>query len=151
MRTLRTEVIEAREEHCAELAAALDDAGRELIREGWDIDPEAGLRWSWAASDREGLCWTVLVDGEVAAMFGCIDRGDGTGFPWLTTAPAMERVKLRFIRQSRAYLDRMLARFPRIEGWAHEENKALIGWLKWAGFTVGAGRLGRFLRCVCQS
>ena len=144
---MRTEVIEAREAHCLELAQNMDEEGRVLIRKGWDVEPYQGLL---AAFRTSSLCWTATVDGAVAAMFGCAGEFGGAGFPWLTTAPLIEKVKLRFIRQSRRYVDLMRRTHSSLGGYVHEDNLPLIGWLRWVGFDVGAGRRGEFLRCVCR-
>ena len=144
---MKVEVIEAKQSHCSDLARNLDDEGRALIWKGWDVDPLQGLT---AAYGMSSLCWTVLIDGKVAAMFGCAGEFGEAGYPWLTTAPDMERIKLRFIRASGRYLDLMKKTHSQLESWVHEDNKPLLGWLKWAGFTVGAGRRGEFLRCVCR-
>ena len=90
---------------------------------------------------------TALVDGSVAGMFGCSGGEGGTGYAWLTTAPDIEKVRLRFIRQSRGYIDRMLQRHGTLISWAHVENRPLLAWLQWSGFRV-EGREGDFLKCV---
>lgn len=142
---VKAEVVDARIEHCSELAQNMDEDGRELIRRGWDVEPEQGLVAAYRTSS---MCWTVMVDGKVAGMFGCAGEFGEIGFPWLTTAPDIEKVKLRFIRHSRRYVDLMRRTHHSLEGYVHEDNKPLIGWLKWVGFDVGAGRRGEFLRCV---
>ena len=142
---VQVEVVAAKEAHCWELAQNMDEEGRELIRKGWDVDPYQGLLAAYRTSS---LCWTALVDGEVAAMFGCAGEFGDSGYPWLTTAPPIDKVKLRFIRQSKRYIDLMRKTHSDLEAYVHEDNKPLIGWLKWAGFDVGAGRRGEFLRCV---
>ena len=82
-------------------------------------------------------------------MFGCSGDEGGTGYAWMTTAPGIEKVRLRFIRQSRQYIDRMLEWHEILASWAHEGNKSLLAWLQWAGFRV-SGKEGEFLKCVCR-
>lgn len=137
-------VVEAERAHCRLLAEALDEEGRNLIRKYWGIEPAEGLERSFEASS---LCWTILVDGNVAGMFGCSGGEDGTGYAWMTTAPDIEKVRLRFIRRSRQYIDRMLQRHGALASWAHAENRPLLAWLQWSGFRV-EGREGDFLKCV---
>lgn len=137
-------VVEAERAHCRLLAEAMDEAGREMIRKYWDIEPAEGLERSFEASS---LCWTILVNGRAAGMFGCSGGEDGTGYAWLTTAPDIEKVRLRFIRRSRGYIDRMLQRHGTLISWAHVENRPLLAWLQWSGFRVEE-REGDFLKCV---
>ena len=141
---IESRVIEAERVHCRLLAEALDEAGGEMIRKYWGIEPAEGLERSFEASS---LCWTILVDGRVAGMFGCSGGEGGTGYAWMTTAPGIEKVRLRFIRQSRGYIDRMLQRHGTLVSWAHVENRPLLAWLQWSGFRV-EGREGDFLKCV---
>ena len=138
---MKTEVITAKLQHCAELAANLDEAGRDLIINNWDIDPEDGITDSFKASP---LCWTILVDNKVAGMFGCTDDGNA----WLTTAPEIEKVKLRFIRQSRPYIKQMAEYCGGgLVSYAHKDNQLLLRWLEWSGFDI-VGDMGGFKICV---
>ena len=137
-------VVEAERAHCRLLAEAMDDEGRNLVRKYWGVEPAEGLERSFEASS---LCWTILVDGRAAGMFGCSGGEGGTGYAWLTTAPDIEKVRLRFIRQSRGYIDRMLQRHGTLISWAHVENRPLLAWLQWSGFRVEE-REGDFLKCV---
>ena len=141
---IEPQVVEAERVHCRLLAEALDDEGRNLVRKYWGVEPAEGLERSFEASS---LCWTILVDGRVAGMFGCSGGEDGTGYAWMTTAPDVEKVRLRFIRQSRGYIDRMLQRHGTLVSYAHVENRPLLAWLQWSGFRV-EGREGDFLKCV---
>jgi len=141
---MKTEVIPARSEHCPMLAANMDEDGREFIRKYYEVEAEQGLSDALAAST---LCWTILIDGEAAGMFGCTERGQ----VWLTTAPAIERAKLRFIRQSRSYLAQMLGQCGgSLYATVHKGNKLLMGWLMWSGFEI-KGEVGDFWLCVFQS
>ena len=141
---IEPQVVEAERVHCRLLAETLDEAEREMIRKCWGIEPAEGLDRSFEASS---LCWTILIDGRVAGMFGCSGGEGGTGCAWLTTAPDIEKVRLRFIRQSRGYIDRMLQRHGTLVSYAHVENRPLLAWLQWSGFRV-EGREGDFLKCV---
>ena len=135
---MKTEVITAKLQHCAELAANLDEAGRDLIINNWDVAPEDGITDSFKASP---LCWTILVDNKVAGMFGCTDDGNA----WLTTAPEIEKVKLRFVRQSRPYIKQMAEYCGGgLVSYAHKDNQLLLRWLEWSGFDI----IGRMIVTV---
>ena len=60
----------------------------------------------------------------------------GVGSPWLVTAPEIERVKLRFIRQSRGYVREMLERYPILSAYVYRGNRPLIGWMRWMEFEL---------------
>ena len=144
---MRTEVIPAEAEHCRLLAEAINGAedypwGRDFILEHWDVEPEQGLEDSL---ERSPLCWSILVDGELAGMFGCMEDGQA----WITTGPAIDRVKLRFIRQSKPYIEKMAERFGKVYACAHSDNAPLIHWLRWTGFEY-AGQEGVFEIWVYQ-
>lgn len=140
---MTTEVIDAELKHCSELANNLDEAGRDLLIKYWDIDPEAGIIDSFQLSP---LCWTILLDGKVIGIFGCTEEGNA----WLTTAPDIEKVKLRFIRQSRPYIKQMAEYCGGgLVSYAHKDNQLLLKWLEWSGFDV-VGRLGDFNICVLR-
>lgn len=141
---MTTDVVGALPRHCRALVEAMDEAGKDLIRQGWDVEPLEGLMSAFIASS---LCWTIKIDGEVAGMFGCAGEPGGVGYPWLTTAPAIEKARLRFIRQSGRYIDEMRTRFTTLMSWCHKDNAPLLAWLKWSGFEV-EGRTGEFLKCV---
>lgn len=144
---IEPQVVEAKRAHCRLLADAMDDEGRTLIRKYWGVEPAEGLEQAYESS---ALCWTILVDGNVAGMFGCSGDAGGTGCAWLTTAPGIAKVRLRFIRQSRQYIERMLERHRVLTSWAHAENKPLLAWLQWSGFRV-EGKEGDFLKCVLKA
>lgn len=138
---MKTEVIKTELRHCAELAANLDEAGRDLIINNWDVAPEEGITDSFKASP---LCWTILVDNKVAGMFGCTEDGNA----WLTTAPEIEKVKLRFVRQSMPYIKQMAEYCGGgLVSYAHKDNQLLLRWLEWSGFDI-VGRMGDFEICV---
>ena len=71
---IEPQVVEAERAHCRLLAEALDEAGGEMIRKYWGIEPAEGLERSFEASS---LCWTILVNGRVAGMFGCAGGKEG--------------------------------------------------------------------------
>ena len=141
---MTSEVAAALPRDCRALAEAMDEAGKDLIRRGWGVEPLKGLMEAYRTS---ALCWTIRIDGEVAGMFGCAGETGGVGYPWLTTAPALSKARLRFVRQSGRYIDEMRRRHTSLISFAHQDNKALIGWLKWSGFEI-EGRKGEFMICV---
>ena len=129
---IQADVVMAEPGHCRALYDALEPEALNFLRVGWGVDPLMGIEAAFRASP---LCWSVLLDGGIAAMFGCASGYmAGVGSPWLITAPALEAVKLRFIRQSRGYARLMLEEYPVLTANVYRGNKPLIGWMKWLGF-----------------
>ena len=127
-----TDVVRSRPEHCRLLADALDEPAANFLRLGWSVEPLDGLIKAFRSST---LCWSAFLDGKIAAMFGCAPGSmAGVGSPWLVMAPALEAVKLRFIRQSRGYARLMLEEYPVLTANVYRDNKPLIGSMKWLGF-----------------
>lgn len=118
---------------CEALVSVMEEPALNFLRVGWGVEPLQGLQAAFRASP---LCWTILVDDQIAGMFGCAPQFlIGVGSPWLVTGPALEGVKLQFIRQSRRYLEEIFERFPVLTAHVYRGNKPLIGWLKWLGFA----------------
>jgi len=62
------------------------------------------------------------------------------GAPWLLGTnlffQAHRQLHREFLRQCPAYVDRMQARFPRLENYIHAKNRLSIRWLHWCGFSL---------------
>lgn len=135
---MKTEVIEAKVEHAAKLVKNMTEEERAFIRKFWDTDATVGLEEAVCTSV---LCWTVLIDGETAAMFGVTK----SGCTWLTTSPLIDKAKYRFVKYSRAYIKEMQRVFTVMRAYAHRDNTKLINWLEnWAGFKC-EGVMGEFI------
>lgn len=125
-------VVESKPQDCRLLSKVLDEPAANFIRMGWGVEPINGLAKALQSST---FCWSVFLDGKIAAMFGCAPGAMlGIGSPWLVTAPEIECVKLRFIRQSRGYARKMLELYPILSAYVYRGNKPLIGWMRWMGF-----------------
>ena len=136
-----SEVVKAELKHCTELAANLDAAGREFIMEHWETEPEQALINSFNISK---LCWTILLDGKAVGMFGCTEDGNA----WLTTSPDInDKTAVRFVRQSKRYIEQMRDYCGGLVSYAHKDNQRLIKWLVWSGFEI-VGSMGDFEICV---
>ena len=80
----------------------------------------------------------ALIDGDVAAAWGC--GGNvlaGVGLPWLLTAPAVERVKIAFLRIAKAELHIMRESFPELRGHVDARYHRAIRLLEALGFDLG--------------
>lgn len=75
--------------------------------------------------------------GKPAFMWGvCRGVAPDTGVPWLLSTDDIYTVSREFLKQSRAYVERMQAHFLYLENRVHAENIFSMRWLKWCGFTV---------------
>jgi hypothetical protein len=82
---------------------------------------------------------TVLVDGEIAAMFGLGGQLlSDVGHPWLVTAPPIERVRFAFVREGRAIVADMMARRRLLENHVLASYTRACRFLAVLGFTLDA-------------
>ena len=86
------------------------------------------------------LCWTGLVDGRVACIFG-VRASQGflgeQGVPWMLGTELVAKNARAFIRNSRPYIAQMLRAYPHLMNYVHAPNRDAIGWLKRMGFVIG--------------
>lgn len=92
----------------------------------------------WRSYRASVVSRTGIVDGKVAAVWGCAGPVlGGVGEPWLLTAPEVERVPLRFVRQGREELARMLSLYPVLQNYVAADYKQACRFLEVLGFTLG--------------
>ncbi|MDE5879034.1 MAG: hypothetical protein K2G99_03265 [Desulfovibrio sp.] len=131
-------IVPAEAAHIAPIAGHMRAADRREVKASHGHAPAEALAASLECSD---MAWTCLVDGAPAFMWGAGRRGSlltRTGSPWLLATPAIYKVARAFLRRSRPYVERMQARFPRLENYVHANNRLSVRWLAWCGFTVEA-------------
>lgn len=130
------EIRPAAPEHIADLAAGMREADR---REVWASHRHRPAEALEQALRRSELAWTCFVRGRPAFMWGVARQGSlisRVGAPWLLGTESLYAVRREFLRQSRAYVERMQGRFPRLENYVHAQNGFSIHWLKWCGFVL---------------
>ena len=98
-------------------------------------DIAAGIE---ASVRRSLLCWTGLVDGELAAIIGVapVNVLTGMGSPWMLGTPVLDRYQRVLVRRTPEYIDRMLKAFPHLVNFVHAKNTTSVRWLKRLGFTL---------------
>lgn len=137
MKKREWQIVPAAPGHAEPIAENMREADR---REIWASDrllPLCALKQSVLVSS---VAWTCLVRGVPAFMWGVTRKGcilSDTGVPWLLGTDAILEVRGEFLKQSRAYVDRMQKGFARLENIVHAENALSIRWLRWCGFTIG--------------
>ena len=134
--TLNYEVVPAEPAHVLPIAARMREADR---REVWASDrhkPYDALVYSLKASER---AWTAIVDGRPVLMFGVSRVGcilNNTGSPWLLSSTELVKCWVEFLKQSRAWVEKMETGFWFLENYVHAGNLISIKWLNWCGFSV---------------
>lgn len=97
--------------------------------------PEDAVVLSLALSPRS---WAWLRGDTVVAIFGVggDPRRPGVGVPWLLASDEVEDHKVFFVRQSRRFVEEMLAAYPYLENHVDCRHTASIQWLSWCGFAL---------------
>lgn len=118
------------------LARNLRDGDR-LEVAGYGVAPDIAIRKSFKNALYRR---TALIDGEVAAMWGVGGTAafGHTGYPWLMTAPAVERVPVSFLREAQWELGRMRRMYRHLTGRVAAEYTMATRFLEVLGFTLGA-------------
>jgi len=115
------------------LAARLRDADRaELEACGFD-DMLAPIAGSVGVST---LCWTALVDDQVACVLGVSPLEGDTGSPWMLGTPLLDQHARVLVRLTPVYIERMLGVFPHLLNYVHAGNTTSVRWLRRLGFTL---------------
>lgn len=119
--------------HMQELIDNLRPEDRREVEGISGATAKAALLWSYRYSS---LCRTILVEGEVAGVFGVCDTVvDEVGSPWLVTTPKILKISRRFLRESRTHLAhlRSVGNYKKLRNVADKRNAVHIRWLEWLG------------------
>lgn len=94
--------------------------------------PVAALAMSIRKSSH---CWTVMIDGKPAAIWGVADLNvlGGVVAVWLLGTDAIERHPGAFARRSVAFKDQLFTRYKIMRNVVDARNLVSIRWLKWLG------------------
>lgn len=114
------------------LAYSMRPSDRQEIYDSHHHGPQEALDISLKHS---ALCFTVENNGDVVAMFGaCPDSvlGDSATV-WMLSSPGLDRIRRRFARRSKFFIDFMLSIYPYLENYVSVKNTASIKWLKMCG------------------
>jgi hypothetical protein len=85
------------------------------------------------------LCWAVLIDGELAAIFGTRPLGsllNPTAAVWLLGTPVLTANRRAFARHTPRYIRQMLQAHPHLVNFVHAENTPAVRFLRHHGFTI---------------
>lgn len=119
----------------AELAANLRPSDLAECRAYGRADIAAGVI---SSANRSMLCWTGLVDGELAAILGVapINVMCGIGSPWMLGTPVLDAHSRVLVRETPEYIGKMLNAFPHLVNFVHAKNTTSVRWLRRLGFTL---------------
>lgn len=117
------------------LYANLRAADRAECEAYGERDLEAVLR---SSVERSVLCWTGIVNGELAAILGVTPLSilSGIGSPWMLGTEVLDRHSRILIRHTPQYIARMLEAFPHLVNFVHTKNTTSVRWLRRLGFVL---------------
>ena len=147
MLTPRVEIVPAEHKHVQVLGERLRSADVAEV-ESAGLGPMNAL---WRSYRRSHIASVVIVDGEIAAMWGCGGSPfSGVGMPWLLTSAHIERIPVTFVRQAVAEVAAMLFVYHRLWGYVAEGYPRAQRLLRIIGFTLGEpfpfGEIGALFR-----
>lgn len=131
---VNVEITDSVEAHAKHIGARLRLHDR-LEMEALGKDPAQSVIDSY---HYPGRCWTVIIDGEPAIMFGVSSPSvmSDLGIPWLLGTDAVERVSRRFIRDSQLWVEELMEGKAILKNIVDARNLRSIAWLKLLGFTI---------------
>ncbi len=121
--------------HAAEVCGRLRRADYAEVAAATGRDPDRVLMASWEKSIYR---WAIVRRDEVIGVFGVAPYTlmGRTGAPWLLGTDGMQRIKLRFVRESVTWVSHMLRLYPVLANWVDTRNRLSIKWLRWLGFEI---------------
>ena len=119
--------------HVAAVAHSRRQADRDEVLASCGHDPTTAL---WKSIEISEGCWTLLLDGQPAAIFGTVPC-EGGAIVWLLTSTLVEKHPLAFLRLSRHVVDALVARYGALVNAIDARYTTAIRWAKWLGFRVG--------------
>lgn len=141
------EVREATLEDALAVAENIRPEDAEEIAALTSAPPSTALR---ASLDSSRLAKAVLVNGELAAVFGVADisASKEIGTVWLIGTPRLEEIPWEFAKQSRRYLDEMFAarHYRVVRNYVYLKNETHVRWLKWLGAKFLGPKIRGFQR-----
>jgi len=141
-------IINAEPKHIAQIKKNLrSEDAREVLRLGVSVQHAL-----WYSYKHSIIRKAALIDGEVAALWGCMGVAMGNNaLPWLLTAPCVKKISpLRFARIYQEEVISMLKIFKTLENYVDEEYSSAIRLLEIIGFIldepqkIGVGMFRKF-------
>lgn len=131
--TLRYRIVEAEPAHLRAIRNRLRTDDLLEITALCQTSPQALWRSYSASTFRRA----AIVDGEVAAVWGCAGSSLGLiGVPWLLTAPEVERIPVAMVREARAEVGKMLGLYGFLENIVAARYVRACKFLEVVGFRL---------------
>jgi hypothetical protein len=103
-------------------------------------EPGEGLRRAVEDSGEHVLA--LVIDYQVAAIWGVVPVKDGIGAVWALTSTVVNRHRKIFWRFSVRAFERLTTEWPFLFAAVDARYTAAVRWLKRLGFTIGEASLG---------
>lgn len=129
------EIVQTTSEHIHILARTIREDDKKEI-EAYGFSCMKGL---WRSYKNGTIDNTVLVDGKVAACFGCGGSFLGmTGRPWFLTSYEVDRISpITFYRIYKSEVGKMLDLFPILCNYVWADHVKAVRLLSLVGFSIG--------------
>lgn len=126
-------VVFAKAKHVGPVAENMRRADVEEIKAASGKSPREALEFSL---DRSNEAYTILFDGEPAAMFGVgwVNIINGIGAPWLLGTDAIEANYRHFLRGSKWWIAQLTNRYDVLCNVVDDRNTVSKRWLRFLGF-----------------
>ena len=131
---LKAVVREAEKGDGYELGPSLRQADKDEIYAATGVDnPGEVLESSLWHSDK---CWTVTIDDEPIAIFGCTEDEDNIASVWMLGSDQIENVRWQFLRESKTWIKKLAKDFSMLWACADARNTKHTDWYTWLGFEI---------------
>ena len=107
----------------------------EDVEEVWGLGRCSGLEALLKCYHASAECWTVVFNGDICCIFGCIADSEGAVL-WMVFTNDVQYLPLSFFKQSKKVLGSVLDRYGRIHNYTQQGNVFILKWLKWLKFNI---------------
>lgn len=127
----RVQVVPATELHARAIAQRM--RAEDLA----EVEERYVLTWLLAGLRSSEFARAMLINGEVAMLFGVVASGGEQPVAWALTSRTVGRHLRTFLCACRTALAELLERYERLIGYVDVRFGAAVRWAKWLGFELG--------------
>lgn len=91
------------------------------------------------AFNKSEVCWAVTLDDIPVACFGAVSITiiSDKGMQWLLGTNDIYKIKpMKFVKQTKKYVKKMLEHFQSLENYVYHKNKKSLKWNNRCGFSI---------------
>jgi hypothetical protein len=127
--------IRTTQKHVNELSENIRDADKEeVIAKTGKQDFKKVIVQGWLMAD---MCKTVLVDNEVAFVYGIVESDHkDIGSPFMLATPLVSKIKIPLIRNCRQRVYEMEQKYKILFNYIDSRNDLHLRFIKWCGFEI---------------